>query len=177
MKKNRTGLIFVYTGNGKGKTTAAIGAAVRAAGQGLRVLIIQFMKGQPGIGIKKALAQCNLPITILQFGRSGFVRSHAFESIDILRAQQGLQAFQTAVASESYDMIILDEINIAVHFGLLNIEDVLAIIRNKPAGLHLILTGRNAKGALLLMADLITEMQEVKHHYRNGVPAQIGIEM
>ena len=105
------------------------------------------------------------------------MRSRALESIDIQLAHQGLQAFQTAVASESYDMIILDEINVALHFGLLNIEDVLAIIRNKPTGLHLILTGRNAKKALLLMADLITEMQEVKHHYQNGVPAQIGIEM
>lgn len=177
MSHNRTGLIFVYTGDGKGKTTAAVGAAVRAAGQGLRVLIIQFMKGQPGIGIKKALARCNLPISLLQFGRQGFVHSRACEAMDIYLAHQGMTAFQNAVEAGTYDMIILDEINVALDYGLLNLSDVLAIVQNKSPGLHLIFTGRNAKEPLCAMADLVTEMHAIKHHYQCGVPAQIGIEM
>lgn len=177
MKPKRKGLILVYTGNGKGKTTAAMGAAIRAAGQGLRVLMLQFMKGQPGIGIKKALARCRLPITIRQFGRQGFVHSRACEAVDIYLAHQGLQAFRAALSSGSWDMIILDEINMAVDFGLLQLEDVLDIVRSKPPEVHLILTGRNAKKPLLAIADLVTEMCEVKHHYQKGVTAQIGIEL
>jgi len=177
MKQKSTGLIFVYTGDGKGKTTAAVGAAVRAAGQGMRVLIIQFMKGQPGIGIKKGLARCHLPITLLQFGREGFVHSRACETIDIYLAYQGLKAFQNAMETGTYHMIILDEINVAIDYGLLDLEDVLEIVQNKSSGLHLILTGRNAKEPLCAMADLVTEMREIKHHYQRGVSAQIGIEM
>ena len=174
--QERIGLILVYTGDGKGKTTAAMGAAIRAAGQGLRVLVIQFMKGQRGIGIQKALSRCRLPITLLRFGRPGFVQSRACEALDIHLAYQGLQAFRAAMETEAYDMIILDEINVALSFGLLDMEDLLAVIRNKPPRLHLILTGRGAKEPLLSMADLVTEMREVKHHYRRGVKAQIGIE-
>lgn len=177
MKPHRKGLILVYTGDGKGKTTAAMGAAIRAAGQGLRVLMIQFMKGQPGIGIQKGLARCRLPITLRQYGRAGFVHSRACEAIDIHLAHQGLQAFRTAIEAEIYDMIILDEINVAVDFGLLQLEDVLEVLRKKPPKLHLILTGRNAKEPLLDMADLVTDMREIKHHYRKGITAQVGIEM
>ena len=177
MRQTCKGLIIVYTGNGKGKTTAAMGTAMRAAGQGLRVLMIQFMKGQPGIGLKKALAHCQLPITLRQFGREGFVHSRACETIDIHLAHQGLVAFQKALENATYDMIILDEINVAVDFGLLKLDDVLSIARKKPLHMHLIFTGRNAKEPLIDMADLVTEMLEVKHHYRQGIPAQIGIEM
>jgi len=176
VKKERHGLIMVHTGAGKGKTTAALGLALRAAGQGLNVLILQFMKGQPGIGAIKALAHCSLPITLKQFGRPGFVQSRACEPLDIYLAHKGLQAFQTAMASKFYDLIILDEINMAIDFGLLEIEDVMSIIAEKPAELHLVLTGRNAKKALLEVADLVTEMLQIKHPFVNGISAQKGIE-
>jgi cob(I)alamin adenosyltransferase len=173
---NRKGLICILTGNGKGKTTAAFGAAVRAAGQGLKVLILQFMKRQSDIGELKALGNLNLPIEIRQFGRRVFFKSRACEPMDIYRANQGLQNFQEAMHSGDYDMIILDEINMAVYFGLLEFEDLKRCLEKKPAQLHLILTGRNAKEELIELADMVTEMREIKHHYNQGVRAQRGIE-
>ena len=173
---HRKGLICIHTGNGKGKTTAAIGAAIRAAGQGLNVLVLQFMKGQKNIGEMKALAETNLPITIRQYGRTVFFKSRACELIDIHKAHVGLSAFKEALKSKSYDLIILDEINMAIDFGLLKLDEVLEVLKQKPPGLHLILTGRNAPAPLIEMADLVTEMKELKHHYHNGVAAQKGIE-
>jgi cob(I)alamin adenosyltransferase len=173
---NRRGLICVLTGNGKGKTTAAFGAAIRAAGQGLKVLILQFMKRQSDIGEIKALGNLNLSIEIRQFGRRVFFKSRACEPMDIYRANQGLQNFREAMHSGDYDMIILDEINMAVYFGLLEFEDLKKCLEKKPPQLHLILTGRNAKDELIEMADMVTEMREIKHHYNQGVRAQRGIE-
>ena len=172
----RKGLICVYTGDGKGKTTAALGAAFRAAGQGLKVLILQFMKRQRNIGVIKALECTELPIELKQYGYRLFFKSRACEPIDILRATQGLAAFQQAMESLTYDLIILDEINIAIDFGLIAFEEVRRLIAHKPNELHLILTGRNAPRELIEMADLVTEMREVKHHYNQGVQAQKGIE-
>lgn len=175
-RMNRKGLICVLTGDGKGKTTAAFGAAIRAAGQGLRVLILQFMKRQNNIGELKALENLRLPIEIKQFGRRVFFKSRACEPMDIYRANQGLQTFQEAMQSGEYDMIILDEINVAVHFELLDFGDVINTLKKKPPALHLILTGRNARKELIEMADMVTEMREVKHHYNQGILAQKGIE-
>lgn len=172
----RKGLICVFTGNGKGKTTAALGAAFRAAGQGLKVLILQFMKKQKNIGEIKALECSELPIELKQYGYRLFFKSRACEPIDILRATQGLAAFQQAMESNTYDLIILDEINIAIDFGLIAFEQLRELIARKPNELHLILTGRNAPQELIKMADLVTEMREVKHHYNQGVQAQKGIE-
>jgi cob(I)alamin adenosyltransferase len=172
----RKGLICVYTGDGKGKTTAALGAAFRAAGQGLKVLILQFMKRQRNVGEIKALECAELPIELKQYGYRLFFKSRACEPIDILRAAQGLAAFQQAMESLTYDLIILDEINIAIDFGLIAFEEVRRLITRKPNELHLILTGRNAPRELIEMADLVTEMREVKHHYNQGVQAQKGIE-
>ncbi len=172
----RKGLICVYTGHGKGKTTAALGAAFRAAGQGLKVLILQFMKRQRNIGEIKALECAELPIELKQYGYRLFFKSRACEPIDILRAAQGLAAFQQAMESLTYDLIILDEINIAIDFGLIAFEEMRRLITRKPNELHLILTGRNAPRELIEMADLVTEMREVKHHYNQGVQAQKGIE-
>lgn len=170
------GLIQVYCGNGKGKTTAALGAAQRAAGQGFRVLILQFMKKNKYIGEINALASAHLPIELKQFGRRVFFKSRTCEYIDILRAKKGLEAFKEAMESRNYDMIILDEINIAIYFGLLDGEEVCSLIAHKPSELHLILTGRNAPDKLIELADLVTEMREVKHPYYNGIPPQRGIE-
>jgi cob(I)alamin adenosyltransferase len=173
---NRKGLILIYTGAGKGKTTAALGSALRAAGRGLKVLILQFMKGQKDIGEIMALARADLPIEIVQFGRRVFFRSRACEPMDIHRAAQGLHAFEEAMQGGEYDMIILDEINMAIHFGLLKFEDVKRAIAKKPSDLHLVLTGRNAPAELIEIADMVTELREIKHHYNRGITAQKGIE-
>jgi cob(I)alamin adenosyltransferase len=170
------GLILVFTGDGKGKTTAALGMALRAAGQRLRVLILQFMKGRGKTGEIKALAETHLPITIMQYGRGVFFKTKTCEPVDISMAHEGLDAFRQAMESRDYDLIVLDEINVAVHFGLLRIDEVIQAIREKPPELHLVLTGRNAHDALLDVADLVTEMREVKHPYRQGVEARKGIE-
>lgn len=173
---NRKGLLIVYTGDGKGKTSAALGMALRAAGQGLNVFILQFMKCHQMIGEFSALAQANLPITLEQYGRRVFFRTRTCEVMDIHKAQQGLRAFKRAMKGNLYDLIILDEINMAIHFGLLSVEEVIEAIEQKPPELHLVLTGRNADQKLIEMADLVTEMREIKHHYHQGVHAQKGIE-
>lgn len=172
----RKGLLVVYTGDGKGKTTAALGMALRAAGQGLNVLILQFMKCQQAVGEFKALTRTNLPITLKQYGRRVFFRTRTCEVMDIHKAHQGLRAFQRAMKGNAYDLIILDEINMAIHFGLLSIEEVIEAIEQRPPELYLVLTGRKADQKLIDMADLVTEMREIKHHYHQGVHAQKGIE-
>ena len=173
---DRKGLVLIHTGAGKGKTTAAFGAAFRALGQGFSVLIMQFMKGQKNIGEIKALTRIDLPLEIKQFGRPVFFKSRACEPIDIYLATNGLAAFCEAMAGGRYDLIILDEIIMAIDYGLLKLEEVKKAIAQKPAELHLILTGRNAPAELIEIADLVTEMREIKHHYSKGIPAQKGIE-
>lgn len=172
----RQGLVFILTGNGKGKTSAALGMALRAAGQGLRVLILQFMKMKSNIGEIMALEKINLPITIKQYGRSVFFETRTCEPMDINMAHQGLAAFEDAMEKGTYDLIILDEINMAIYFGMLEVEEVLRAMEKRPPELHLVLTGRYARKELLDIADLVTEMKEVKHHYNEGVNAQKGIE-
>jgi len=172
----RKGLVLVNTGSGKGKTTAAFGLALRALGQGFKVLILQFMKGRANIGEIKSLSHIDLPLEIRQYGRAVFFKSRACEPIDIYLASRGLSEFCEAMANGRYDLIILDEIIVAIDFGLLDLEDVKKAIAQKPPELHLILTGRNAPADLIEMADLVTEMQEIKHPYSQGVRAQKGIE-
>lgn len=176
MQKNRQGLIVVYTGEGKGKTTAALGLALRAAGQGLKVLILQFMKGIHNIGEIKALTQSKLSIEIEQFGRPGFVQSRACEPLDIHLALEGLKSFRRALQNANHDLIILDEILVAVDFGLLKAEELCKILETKTSDVHVVLTGRGPHKNILKMADLVTEMKEIKHPYQVGVKAQIGID-
>ena len=173
---NRQGLLLIHTGPGKGKTTAAFGLALRALGQGFKVLILQFMKGRANIGEIKALSHIDLPCEIQQVGRDVFFKSRACEPIDIYVATKGLAEFCDAMASGRYDLIILDEIIVAIDFGLVDLEEVKSALAHKPPELHLILTGRNAPAELIEMADLVTEMQEIKHPFNRGVAAQIGIE-
>ncbi len=172
----RRGLVFILTGTGKGKTSAALGMALRAAGQGLRVLILQFMKRKSNVGEIMALEKTNLPITIKQYGRRVFFKTRTCEPMDIHMAHQGLAAFEDAMEEGTYDLIILDEINMAIYFGMLEVEELLRAIEKRPPELHLVLTGRYARKELLDLADLVTEMKEVKHHYNEGVNAQKGIE-
>jgi cob(I)alamin adenosyltransferase len=168
------GIVMLFTGDGKGKTTAAVGAAVRAAGHGGRVLIIQFMKGRL-YGELAALEKIE-NVTIEQHGRDEFVDPDRPDRIDIELAEGGWTAALEAVASDPPSLLVLDEINIAVKYGLIPLEKVLEFVRNRPAGMDLILTGRYAPAELIDIADTVTEMREIKHHYNAGVEMRKGIE-
>lgn len=170
------GLIIVHTGNGKGKTTAALGLSLRAWGEGLKVLILQFIKGGWKYGELKALEKFAPEITIKQCGE-GFTRRG---NTDIKKhqqsAQQTLEEAKLEMLSGKWDMIILDEINYAIDFDLIPLKQVLALLETKPANLHLVLTGRNAKEEIISKANLVTEMKEIKHPFKEGIKAQKGIE-
>lgn len=168
------GYVQVYTGNGKGKTTAALGLALRAAGAGLRVFIGQFAKGRPYSEIK-SLGRFDDLITLRQYGSGCFIFGEPRQE-DRDAAARGLAEIREAVSSGRYDVVILDEANIATFYNLVNIEELLAVIDQRPPHVELILTGRNAHEQILSRADLITEMLEVKHYYAAGVEARDGIE-
>lgn len=170
------GLVQVYTGNGKGKTTAALGLALRAVGRGFKVCVVQFIKGGGAYGEHIAARQLEPLLTIHQTGRDGWIRKGNLEDEDIHIARESLELARTAINSGVYDMVILDEINGAVWFGLLPVEDVLQIIESKPPCVELVLTGRDADERVIEAADLVTEMTEIKHYYQQGVSARIGIE-
>ncbi len=174
----KSGLVIVHTGSGKGKTTAAIGLAVRAWGQGLRVLILQFIKGGWKYGELKALQKFSPQMEIRQMGE-GFTQrgsGQAKRERDCAAASAALQTAIEAIDSGNWDMIILDEINYAVKFGLVEEAQVLSLLEQKPSALHLVLTGREARPAIIAQADLVTEMTEIKHPYATGIKAQAGIE-
>jgi len=168
------GYVQVYTGDGKGKTTAALGLALRASGAGLKVFIGQFAKGQEYSEIK-ILREKFDNIIVRQYGRDCFiVNAPKQEDIDLARA--GLAEVREAILSGAYDLVILDEINIAIYFKLFGVEDVLELIREKPEQVELVLTGRKADPQIIAAADLVTEMKEIKHYYQKGVAARTGIE-
>ena len=169
------GLVIVITGNGKGKTTSAFGQALRAVGQGYKVLIVQFMKGRKYgefIAAEKYLPR----LTIHRFGLDSFVMRDNPAAIDIELAQKGLDAAQKAINSGKYDMVILDEINVALDFKHVALPKVIELIKNKPAGLDLILTGRYAAKEIIKLADTVSEVKEIKHHYAAGIKDRAGIE-
>jgi cob(I)alamin adenosyltransferase len=171
------GLIQVYTGNGKGKTTAALGLALRAIGHGMKVLIIQFMKGKTGYGEQEAAERYAPNLTIIRAGREAFVSKSSPDPLDVKLAQEGFSIAKKAVQNKEHDIIILDEINMAIDYGLLPLSDLLNLIDSKPETIELILTGRNAHLKVLEKADLVTEMVERKHYYKRGIPARKGIEL
>jgi cob(I)alamin adenosyltransferase len=170
------GLIQVYTGNGKGKTTAALGLALRAVGRGLRVLVIQFMKGGGPYGEHLAAARLAPLLTIVPFGRPGWVNRDNPDPEDIRLAHEALAAAREALNAGTCDLLILDEANGAVSFGLLTVDELLSLIAAKPPQVELVITGRNAHERVMEVADLVTEMREVKHYYHQGVGSRIGIE-
>jgi cob(I)alamin adenosyltransferase len=171
----KQGLVMVITGNGKGKTTSSFGQALRAIGQGYQVCIIQFMKGRKYGEI--IAGEKYLPnITFFQFGLDSFVMRENSAQVDIDLARQGVEKAKEIIHSAKYDMVILDEINVAVDFGLIPEEDVLTLIKNKPPELDLILTGRYASDKLMEIADLVSEVKEIKHHYNSGIKDRAGIE-
>jgi len=168
------GYVQVYTGNGKGKTTAAIGLAIRAAGAGMRVYIAQFVKGMHYSELD-ALDRYADRITLKQYGRDCFIHKEP-DPEDIRAARQGLEEVKGILASGEYQMLILDEANIATHYKLFSADELIELIRSKPASVELVITGRNADPGVIAMADLVTEMKEIKHYYQKGVQARTGIE-
>jgi cob(I)alamin adenosyltransferase len=166
--------VQVYTGDGKGKTTAALGLALRAAGAGLRVFIAQFVKGMAYSELASLARFADL-ITVRQYGLRCFIRG-APKPEDIAAAREGLIEVREAVASGRFDMVILDEANIATHVGLFTAEELLEVVELAAGRIEIVITGRRADPRVIERADLVTEMREVKHYYTKGVPARRGIE-
>ena len=171
----KRGYTQVYTGDGKGKTTAALGLAVRAGGRGLRVYMVQFMKNDQEAGEIRAAELLGPRLSIRPMGAKGFVRGTP-RPIDCQMAQKALDLSNRLLQSGEYDVIILDEINMAVHLGLITLQDVLALMDAKPDSVELVMTGREAHPEVIEKADLVTEMVNVKHYFERGVKARNGIE-
>lgn len=174
-KSRRQGLVMVITGDGKGKTTSSFGQALRAVGQDLKVCIIQFMKGRDYgevLAVKKYLPS----IQLYQYGLDSFVMRDNPAPVDRELAMEGLEKAEEVINSNEFDMVILDEINVAIEFDLVPEERVLSLIQNKSPDLFLILSGRYATDFIKDRADLVSEVQEVKHHYKAGIKDQPGIE-
>lgn len=170
------GYVHLYTGHGKGKTTAALGMAVRAAGSGLRSIFIQFMKGQH-YGEMEAVKRLGDLITIEQYGSADFCRLDDENIMEhVQRAQRGLERSREALLDSRYTLVVLDEIVTAYLFKLLSLKDMLGLIEQKPAAKEMVLTGRGAPPKLIERCDLVTEMKEVKHYFNAGVEAREGIE-
>jgi len=172
--KMKKGYVQVYTGDGKGKTTAALGLAIRAAGAGFKVYIAQFLKKGDTSEIK-ALERFSDLITVEQFGLGRFVRGKP-EAEDIEAARKGLENIQKIFSSGKHQMVVLDEANVAAVCGLISIDDLIVLIDQKPAHVELILTGRGAAPQIIERADLVSEVKALKHYFNNGVKARVGIE-
>jgi len=170
----KQGLIQIYTGNGKGKTTAALGLSLRAAGRGLKVFIAQFAKGMY-YGELKSLERFAPQITLKQYGRKCFIRDEPEEE-DVRLAREGWRQIRHVLEKKECDLLILDELGIALYYGLITLDEVRELIRNRPGGVELVLTGRKIPEELFEQADLVTEMREIKHYYNAGVQARKGIE-
>jgi len=170
------GYIQVYTGTGKGKTTASLGLAVRAAGHGLKTVIIQFMKGWIDYGELKGVAMLSPLVTIHQAGRDTFVDRESPDPEDVRLARDGWELAKETILGGKADIVVLDEINCAVDFGLLPVGEILDLLRRKPDGMEIVLTGRGAPEEIVAAADLVTEMREIKHYYAKGVDARVGVE-
>ncbi len=166
-------MIQVYTGNGKGKTTAAFGQAIRAVGAGLKVFIGQFVKGKNYSEVTALKKIKNIKIE--QFGRGCFIKSEPKKK-DIALARSGLERVRKIISLRIYDMVILDEVNVALKLGLLKLEDVISLIKNTSKKTELVLTGRNAHPEILKIADLVSEIKDKKHYYKKGIKARGGIE-
>jgi len=175
MPRLEKGLVQVYTGNGKGKTSAAFGLALRAIGRGLKVYVIQFIKG--GFDYGELYIVDRLPnLKLKAFGRGKFITQKPAGKQDVALAEEALSLAEKVVKSGKYDVVILDEINVTLHLRLINLNRVLELLKNKPPHVELILTGRYAPNKIVEVADLVTEMKEVKHPFNKGYEARKGIE-
>jgi len=169
------GLVHVYTGEGKGKTSAAFGLALRALGDGLKVYVIQFIKGGFDYG-ELHIAPKLQNLKLKAFGRGDFIRESPPSAKDIGLAEEALGLAKEIVYSGDFDVVILDEVNVALHLRLIKTNDIIELVKNKPAYVELILTGRYAPSEIIELADYVTEMKEIKHPYRKGVQPRKGIE-
>lgn len=169
------GCVQVYTGDGKGKTTCAFGLAFRAVGQGLRVFIIQFLKGRE-TGELKAAARLAPELTVRAFGRPGLVNLKSPAAEDLALARQALDLAKSVITAGDHGLVVLDEINVALAYGLLPLAEVLSLLKNRPSQVEVVLTGRSAPPEVIEAADLVTEMRPLKHYWQAGVPARRGIE-
>jgi cob(I)alamin adenosyltransferase len=174
-KTEERGLVIVNTGAGKGKSTAAFGMVLRCLGHGMRVGIVQFVKGAWGTGERTVLAGFPDLVTCRAMGE-GFTWDTQDRARDIAAARAAWEVARAMITDPSYRLVLLDELNIVLRYGYLPVEDVVATLREKPRGLHIVVTGRNAPPELIELADLVTEMTLVKHPFRAGVKAQAGIE-
>jgi len=172
------GIVIVYTGNGKGKTTASLGVALRAIGHGLRVCMVQFIKGEWHYGELNSIKKLEPEFELIVAGK-GFIGiiddDHAFEE-HVRAAKTALDIVEQKISLDTFDIIILDEINYALHLGVLQLADVMKILQNRPKHLSLILTGNHACEEIITLADLVTEMKEIKHPYKKGIKAKRGID-
>lgn len=169
------GLVQVYTGDGKGKTSAALGLALRAVGRGLKVYVIQFIKGGFDYGELHAVQQfANLKLKA--FGRGRFITEKPPKEEDVRLAMEAFELAEKVVANGEYDIVVLDEVNVALGLKLIDVDDVVRLVKSKPNHVELVLTGRNAPAEIIELADLVTEMKEVKHPFKKGVPPRKGIE-
>jgi cob(I)alamin adenosyltransferase len=175
-KRLSQGMIQVYTGDGKGKTTAALGLACRAVGYGFKVFIIQFMKGTMQSGEVETAKRLAPYLTIRQMGRECWVRREHLDPEDIQCAHEALSLAGEILRGGEYDIVILDEINVAIDVGLVNKEEVLKLMDERPSHVELVLTGRYAAPEIIEQADLVTEMREIKHYYPKGIQSRKGIE-
>ncbi|MCK9224575.1 MAG: cob(I)yrinic acid a,c-diamide adenosyltransferase [Candidatus Muirbacterium halophilum] len=167
------GYVQVYTGDGKGKTTASIGLAIRAVGAGLKVFIGQFVKGMKYSELE-SLSNIS-GITIKQYGLDCFIYNEPTKK-DILKAREGFEEIKEILISSDYDVIILDEANIAIYYKLFTVEELIEVLKSRKPNIEVIITGRKATSQIIDFADLVTEMKEIKHYYTNGVQARKGIE-
>ena len=174
-KTEERGLIIVHTGKGKGKSTAAFGLAMRCIGHGMRVGIVQFVKGVWESGERRVFDAFPELVTMRTMGE-GFTWDTQDRARDIAAAHRAWEMLQELMADESYRLIIADELNIVLRYGYLPLDEVVEALKNKRADLHVVVTGRNAKPELIEIADLVTEMTMVKHPFRSGVKAQVGVE-
>ncbi len=173
-ERPRRGLVVVYTGHGKGKTTAALGIVFRALGRGMRVGVVQFIKGKWKTG-ERAFAETLPNLTFLVMGR-GFTWESDDLSNDKAAAVAAWEKAKEMIMGGETDVVVLDELTFTIHYGFLSQDEILATLRARPAHVHVVITGRNAPDELVLLADLVSEMKSVKHPYEQGIPAQIGID-
>jgi len=170
------GYVQIYTGNGKGKTTAALGLALRAAGYGMKTYIGQFMKGQH-YGELDAIKMLKGLVTIEQYGLQEFcIPENPPNAKQVKAACDGLEKMREVIKSEKYGIVVMDEITTAIYFKLIDLSGVVELVKSKPKSLELVITGRYAPDELIALADLVTEMKEVKHYYKKGIVARDGIE-
>ncbi len=173
--KKKKGLIHVYTGNGKGKTTAALGLAFRASGHGWKTLMVCFMKGNPNFG--EVMNAPHIPgFTLIQSGLPTFVRKGHPTAEDRQCAQNGLEKAWQAILGETHDLLILDELTVALDYGIISMEEALDLVHAKPDSMELVITGRNAPPVFIEKADIVSEIREIKHPFSRGIGSREGID-